>query len=177
MTGGAAQRGATGLAPAGNGDTYGLPGENSVVGALTRLAGERALGVSGAVIPVEALAQSQYTAWDANPCDNDAANAVANAIANQIATLKASHASLKYVVFVGGDDQVPFFRVPDLSRIANESGFADSFASTTMTTCAGGGRGGRAAEALTAAGHAARSIEGGTRAWEALGLPVESTLS
>jgi len=42
-----------------------------------------------------------------------------------------------------------------------------------MTTCGGGGRGGRAAEALTAAGHEAYSIDGGTRAWQALGLPVE----
>lgn len=45
-----------------------------------------------------------------------------------------------------------------------------------MTTCAGGGRGGRAAEALTEAGHAAFSIEGGTRAWQALGLPIESSV-
>jgi len=45
-----------------------------------------------------------------------------------------------------------------------------------MTTCGGGGRGGRAAEALAEAGHEAYSIEGGTRAWEALGLPVESAL-
>ena len=35
--------------------------------------------------------------------------------------------SLKYVVFAGGDDQIPFFRIPDLSRIANESGFAGQF--------------------------------------------------
>ena len=46
-----------------------------------------------------------------------------------------------------------------------------------MTTCAGGGRGGRAAEALVAAGHEAYSIEGGTRAWQAVGLPIESSLT
>ena len=44
-----------------------------------------------------------------------------------------------------------------------------------MTVCGGGGRGGRAAEALAEAGPEARSIDGGTRAWEALGLPVQST--
>ena len=43
-----------------------------------------------------------------------------------------------------------------------------------MTTCGGGGRGGRAADALVAAGHEAYSIAGGTRAWEAAGMPVES---
>ena len=41
-----------------------------------------------------------------------------------------------------------------------------------MTTCGSGGRGGRAAEALTAAGHEAYSIDGGTRAWQELGLPM-----
>jgi len=45
-----------------------------------------------------------------------------------------------------------------------------------MTTCGGGGRGGRAAEALAEAGHEAYSIDGGTRAWEAVGLPIESAI-
>jgi hypothetical protein len=109
------------------GDTYGATSESNVVSALTRLAGDRSLGVSAAVIPVEGLAQSQYDDWDQNPCDVNAANAVANAIADKIAQVKAARPSLKYVVFAGGDDQIPFFRIPDLSRIANESGFAGSF--------------------------------------------------
>ncbi|MDX6503869.1 MAG: large repetitive protein, partial [Gaiellaceae bacterium] len=109
------------------GDTYGAPGEANVVTALTSLAGDRSLGVSGAVIPVEGLAQAQYDAWDQNPCDLSAANDIANAIADEIAQVKAARPSLKYVVFAGGDDQIPFFRIPDLSRIANESGFASSF--------------------------------------------------
>lgn len=110
------------------GDTYGSTAESTVVAALTHLVGDRSLGVSGAVIPVEALAQSQYDAWDQNPCNVNAANSVANAIADEIAQVKAARPSLKYVVFAGGDDQIPFFRIPDLSRIANESGFASSFA-------------------------------------------------
>jgi hypothetical protein len=109
------------------GDTYGATGETSVVSALASLAGDRTLGVSGAVIPVEGLAQSEYDAWDNNPCDVNAANDVANAIADEIAQVKAARPHLKYVVFAGGDDQIPFFRIPDLSRIANESGFASSF--------------------------------------------------
>ena len=71
------------------GATYGAAAETSVVSSLTRLAGDATLGVSGAVIPVEGLAQAQYTAWDANPCNVNAANAVANAIANEIAAVKA----------------------------------------------------------------------------------------
>jgi len=43
-----------------------------------------------------------------------------------------------------------------------------------MTTCGGGGRGGRAADALVEAGHEAYSIKGGTRAWQAAGMPIES---
>ena len=31
------------------------------------------------------------------------------------------------MVFAGGDDQIPFFRIPDLSLIANETGFAGQF--------------------------------------------------
>ena len=109
------------------GATYGAAAETSVISSLNRLAGDASLGVSGAVIPVEGLAQAQYTAWDANPCNVNAANAIANTIANKIAAVKALRPSLKYVVFAGGDDQIPFFRIPDLSRIANEGGFAGQF--------------------------------------------------
>jgi hypothetical protein len=109
------------------GDTYGAAGETSAVAALNHLAGDTSLGVSGAVIPVEAVAQAKYATWDSNPCDTAASNAVANAIADKILELKAARPSLRYVVFAGGDDQIPFFRVPDLSRIANENGFASAF--------------------------------------------------
>ena len=40
----------------------------------------------------------------------------------------AARPSVKYVVFGGGDDQIPFFRLPDLSLVANETGFAGQFA-------------------------------------------------
>jgi rhodanese-related sulfurtransferase len=43
-----------------------------------------------------------------------------------------------------------------------------------MTACGGGGRAGRAAAALGEAGREAYSIKGGTRAWEAAGMPIES---
>ena len=109
------------------GATYGAAAETSVVTSLNHLAGDASLGVSGAVIPVEGLAQTQYNAWDANPCDVNAANAVANTIANEIAAVKAQRPTLEYVVFAGGDDQIPFFRIPDLSLIANETGFAGQF--------------------------------------------------
>jgi rhodanese-related sulfurtransferase len=41
-----------------------------------------------------------------------------------------------------------------------------------ITTCSLGGRGGRAAVLLDAAGYLAFTIAGGTKAWQAAGLPV-----
>jgi rhodanese-related sulfurtransferase len=42
-----------------------------------------------------------------------------------------------------------------------------------LTTCSMGGRGGRAADMLAAAGRDAFSIDGGTKAWAAAGFPIE----
>ncbi len=112
------------------GDTYGSAAESTAVTALDRLAGDSGLGVSGVVVPVESLSgvSSLYDAWDANPCNPDSANAIANAIADEVDRIVALRPSVKYVVFGGGDDQIPFFRMPDLSLVANESGFAGQFA-------------------------------------------------
>ncbi|MGH8860432.1 MAG: rhodanese-like domain-containing protein [Jatrophihabitantaceae bacterium] len=41
-----------------------------------------------------------------------------------------------------------------------------------ITTCSMGGRGGRAADLLDAAGRTAFTVEGGTKAWQAAGLPM-----
>jgi thioredoxin 1 len=41
-----------------------------------------------------------------------------------------------------------------------------------ITTCSMGGRGGRAADLLVAAGRTAFSLDGGTKAWQAAGLPT-----
>jgi rhodanese-related sulfurtransferase len=41
-----------------------------------------------------------------------------------------------------------------------------------LTTCSMGGRGGRAADLLARAGRTALSIDGGTKAWAAAGLPI-----
>ncbi len=113
------------------GDTYGSAAETTAVTALDHLAGQdSSLGVSGVVIPVESLpgVSSLYNTWDANPCNPDSANAIANAIADEVSRIVALRPSVKYVVFGGGDDQIPFFRLPDLSLVANENGFAGQFA-------------------------------------------------
>jgi rhodanese-related sulfurtransferase len=41
-----------------------------------------------------------------------------------------------------------------------------------ITTCSMGGRGGRAADQLDAAGRTAFTIDGGTKAWQAAGLSI-----
>jgi CSLREA domain-containing protein len=111
------------------GDTYGVTDEANAVAKLHHLAGDGPLGVSGVVVPVEAIpgVQALYNTWDSNPCDPNAANAVANAIANEVNAIVAARPTARYLVFGGGDDQIPFFRLPDLSLIANESGFAGQF--------------------------------------------------
>jgi CSLREA domain-containing protein len=112
------------------GNTYGANAETTALAKLRHLAGsDSTLGVSGVVVPVESITgvQALYDTWDANPCNPDSANAVANAIANYVDQIKQARGSLRYVVFAGGDDQIPFFRLPDLSLIANESGFAGQF--------------------------------------------------
>jgi rhodanese-related sulfurtransferase len=43
-----------------------------------------------------------------------------------------------------------------------------------LTTCSLGGRGGRAADLLDRAGRTTFSIDGGTKAWAAAGLPMET---
>jgi hypothetical protein len=111
------------------GETYGATDEANAVAKLHSLAGDTSLGVSGVVVPVETIpgVQSLYDSWDSNPCNPDAANAVANAIADEVDAIKTARPTVTYVVFGGGDDQIPFFRLPDLSLIANESGFAGQF--------------------------------------------------
>ncbi len=122
------------------GDTYGRARAATLVTALSGLAtGQRNLGVSGAVIPVESIPGVDYAPWDANPCDNDAANAVAAAIASEIDAIKAARPTLKYVTVVGGDDEVPFFRIADLTRIANEAGFANTLGRNQYWGAAAGG--------------------------------------
>ena len=111
------------------GRTYGTGPANDVLDSLATVAGQNALGVAGAVVPVEAYGDNaaRYDAWDANPCAPELANAVASGIAATVNSIRLTHPSLKYIVFVGGDDQIPFFRVPDLTLIANESGAAATF--------------------------------------------------
>ncbi|HEY6030057.1 MAG TPA: C25 family cysteine peptidase, partial [Gaiellaceae bacterium] len=111
--------------------TYGATDAGNVLTALNALAGRSDLGVNGVVVPVDGYASvwSAQQAWDADPCSTAAANATAQAIAAAAQGLRASAPGLKYVVIVGGDDQIPFFRVPDTTLVANEQSYAAALGS------------------------------------------------
>ena len=109
------------------GATYGAAAETSVVASLTHLAGDASLGVSGAVIPVEG-SPSPSTRLGRQPVRRQTPPTLSRTRSRTRSprsrhSARASSTSSSR----GGDDQIPFFRIPDLSLIANESGFAGQF--------------------------------------------------
>ncbi len=112
------------------GDTYGETAATSVVNSLGTLAARTDLGVTSAVVSVEsdAAVAAAYAAWDLNPCSPRLAQDVALAISRLLDTLitPAMENQIENIVIVGGDDIVPFSRVPDESEIANERGYTQS---------------------------------------------------
>ena len=108
--------------------TYSATAVDNLLAKVNALAGRADLGVNGAVVHVESGTgvPAAYTAWDSAPCDPQRANAVVTAIGHYLDTLEASAPNLQNLVVVGGDDIIPFGRVPDETQIANERGYADS---------------------------------------------------
>ena len=73
-----------------------------------------------------------YSAWDSNPCDVDAANSVVNDITRYVEYKRESSPRLTYVTIVGSDEVIPFARKPDETSIANESTFAGEFSDNAL---------------------------------------------
>ncbi len=86
------------------------------------------LGEQASVLTVDADQQVRdaYAQWDASPCLPSGANGVVSQIARILNGYRSNGATVKNVVLVGGDDAVPFARVPDRTTVANETGF-DTF--------------------------------------------------
>ena len=80
---------------------------------------------SAAVVTLDDL--SSFGAWDAAPCDPDAANAVVSQVGARIDAIRLAHPNVTNVVIVGADDQVPFARVKDAVPAHNESEYASAF--------------------------------------------------
>jgi hypothetical protein len=103
---------------------YGTDGQARVMQELDTLAQQQS--VNGVVINVAAdnTVASAYAAWNANQCSATLANAVAARIKALLAGYISAHPSVHYVVVAGGDDIMPFFRMPDPTQIADEQQYA-----------------------------------------------------
>ena len=62
-----------------------------------------------------------------------AENLVADAIQNVVAAYRSANPGLKYIVIVGDDHVIPFFRYPDTAGIGPESGYIPPVLSTTAS--------------------------------------------
>ncbi len=91
-------------------------------------------GVRAAVVPLDDIAA--YTAWDADPCNPDAANAVVSAIGAEIDGILAGLPNVDNIVLIGADDQIPFARVVDAVPAHNESEYAIEFDGTSPLSAA-----------------------------------------
>ncbi|MGH2464097.1 MAG: hypothetical protein ACRDGI_01405, partial [Candidatus Limnocylindrales bacterium] len=122
--------------------TYGQAAEDTLAGQLADLVkylnDNPQLGVVPAVIPIEAYpgVSDAYDAWDAHPCSVASANAVAAQITGVIHSIRSGAPGISYVTILGGDDIVPFGRVPDLTRVSNESEYASTFTVTNPISAA-----------------------------------------
>jgi hypothetical protein len=104
---------------------YGASGTTSLVNKLKTLADD--VEVRGIVVPVEnttAIADA-YNTWDTgNAYNPQVANQVAEAIKDVAAGYLDDYPTIHYLVLVGDDLMLPFYRVPDDSHIANEALYA-----------------------------------------------------
>jgi hypothetical protein len=98
-------------------------------------------GVEGTVIDLagisnRALLENAYDIWDAEPSNPFYANYIAETIDSLITAatirnpsgdgaaqeqLAPPYPNIRYIVLVGGDSVLPFYRVPDFATVANES--------------------------------------------------------
>ncbi len=86
----------------------------------------------GVVVPVEGNPRvsttAAFSAWDANPCSVEAANAVVTAI-NEVVDDARSRANglpaLRSIVLIGPDDVIPQGRIADRTVVGHEADYAD----------------------------------------------------
>ncbi len=121
----------TRLAASEGGDAAAADAANAALTSINQLI--NAPGITqGVVVDVSGIAGVDYTDWDANPCDVDAANAIVNAITHYLEEQRLLSPNLSYVTIVGSDEVIPFARKPDETSISNESTFAGEFSDNAM---------------------------------------------
>ena len=99
----------------------------------SNLTGYANAGFPAAVVHVDADTNvtSAYAAWNLCPSDPAKANAVTKAIADVLDTRRATYKNVEYIVLVGGDDALPFWRLDDLTTLSTENGYAETFPSAS----------------------------------------------
>ena len=115
-------------------------GAAAVASALTTLDGQMAgLAADGhpsAILQVDADpdVQAAVTTWNACPTELTRANAVMREIGLAIDTFRAAHvdagsnSTVQNIVLLGGDEVIPSARLEDRTTVANEAGYAETFA-------------------------------------------------
>jgi len=85
--------------------------------------------VRGVIVPVEQYpaVQNAYNAWDAETGDPDNANKLAVEIRSVIRSWLTNHPSIQYVMVIGSDEIIPFYRIPDETYLSNESTYVPRF--------------------------------------------------
>jgi hypothetical protein len=87
-----------------------------------------ALGVKALVVPIDGdpAVHNAYKVWEQadNRCKPLVARDVSSAIATALDAILVANPQIQNVVMVGGDDLIPFGRVPDTTQLANEREFA-----------------------------------------------------
>ena len=88
----------------------------------------------GKVISLDTFPElaAAYAVWDAQPGNPNAANHVAQAIKSLLYRLAPRYRNLRYLVLVGGDDLIPYYRLPDEARVANERRYAIGIPTDTL---------------------------------------------
>jgi hypothetical protein len=85
--------------------------------------------MGGAVGPVETdpTVAQRYATWNQDLCSPVAANDVVRSIIAVLDGIRSTHAGIKNVVLVGGDDILPMARLADATPLSNEANYASTF--------------------------------------------------
>jgi len=107
---------------------YGAAAEGQVMSAVNAVATDGADGVNGAVVPVDSdpATQGAFATFNNDPCNVGAANGVVKAISSLVDSIRAAHPTVRNLVIVGADDQIPFARLADGATQSNERDYGTS---------------------------------------------------
>ncbi len=104
---------------------YGAQATADLVNALHTLAQDT--NIKGYVYPVElnSAVKAAYADWNASYCSVPKANQVVETIRNALLfPILSTYPTIHYVVIVGSDEQIPFYRQSDLANVAPENTYA-----------------------------------------------------